>query len=165
MSRRPGRAVELRRARWWVARLDPLRAGTALLVVQVVLLGVAALLTAVLHDDLVEVWAGRNAAAREILASGGVAAVEESALRVPAFVPVAVVLFLVVAPLIGVLLAFWRHRAAWSRSALTALAIFGIVAAVIGLRADPPAVFSVLASLTIALNLALVPCLWHPAAP
>lgn len=163
MSRRP--AGQLPRRLPELGRLGPVRIGTGLLLAQVGLLGAAVALTAVLREELVEIWAGRHPTAREILTDGGVTAIEESALRVPAFVPVAIVLFLVMAPLIGVLLAFWRHRATWSRSALTSLAGFGIVAAVIELRADLPPVFSVLAWLSILLYVALLPCLWHPDAP
>ena len=80
---------------------------TWLSVAVVAMTGVTALLTLVFDDELVDAWAaGRTAS---------------SAVEPPAFVPVAVTMFVVVALLSVVLIAFLREGHEWARIVLSAL--------------------------------------------
>jgi hypothetical protein len=128
----------------------------------VVLSGVTALLTIVFRDDLVRSWADGNDAAREILEQGGLDALNESSLHVPAFVPVAIVLFIVFAALVGVLLMFFRDGHDWARLSLGVLVVCAGLASASSLRTDPPTVFLVVSALSIVLDLVLLVLLWHP---
>ena len=56
--------------------------------VLVALMGLGALLTILLQDELIEAWAEGNPGAREILREGGVEALKASSMSVPAFAPV-----------------------------------------------------------------------------
>jgi hypothetical protein len=134
---------------------------TRALVGLVALSGVTALLTIVFRDDLVRSWADGNDAAREILEQGGLDALDESSLHVPAFVPVAIVLFIVFAGLVGVLLMFFRDGHEWARLSLSVLVLFTALASLSSLRTDPPTVFLVVSAVSIALDLALLVLLWH----
>jgi hypothetical protein len=116
----------------------------------VALSGLTALLTVVYRDDLVRSWESGHPDA------GG-------ALQPPAFVPVAIVLFVVFALLAGVLISFLRGGHAWARLALSGLAIFMAVMTLAGLRTDPPPLFLVLPAVWVALDVALLVCLWLPA--
>jgi hypothetical protein len=115
----------------------------------VVVSGLITVLTAVLRDELVDAWARRSPA----LAAGGT--------EPPAFVPVAVVLFVTFALLAGVLLVFFRSGHPSARLSLTGLAVFFLFTMVVMVRQDPPGLFAVLASVTAVLDLALVYFLWH----
>lgn len=129
-----------------------------------ILLGlVTTVLTVVLRDDLIRTWAeGHSAGTRELLLTQGLEAVKEGAVRPPAFVPVAIVLFIVVALLIWVLLVFFRNGYNWARLSLTALVVAIGVSTVAGLRADAPGVFVALSFVSFAVELAALVCLWHP---
>ena len=115
----------------------------------VALSGLTALLTVVYRDDLVRSWERGHPDV------GG-------ALRPPAFVPVAIVLFVVFALLAAVLVSFLRSGHAWARLALSGLAIFMAVMTLAGLRSDPPPLFLVLPVVWVLLDLALLVCLWLP---
>ncbi|MEZ5095103.1 MAG: hypothetical protein R2731_02635 [Nocardioides sp.] len=71
-------------------------------------------------------WAQGNGAAREILDEGGLAALEDSSINIPAFGAVTVVLFVVFALLALVLASFLRWGHPWARYALT-----GVVAVMV----------------------------------
>lgn len=117
--------------------------------------GLSTLLTVLMRNDLLLAWARADAEARPIVADGGLAALEESTLSVPAFVPVAVVSFIVYACLAWVLGALFRSGHRWARYALLALAAgFGFAVVVI-LRADPPTPFWVLSVVAVMLDVAL----------
>jgi len=115
----------------------------------VLLSGLTALLTVLYRDDLVRSW---EAGHRDV----------SGALEPPAFVPVAIVLFIVFALLAAVLLSFLRSGHAWARLALSGLAVFMAVVTLAGLRSDPPALFLVLPVVWVALDVALLVCLWLP---
>ncbi|MGZ4445072.1 MAG: hypothetical protein ACXVEC_00090 [Nocardioides sp.] len=113
------------------------------------LTGLVAVLTMVFKDDLVRSWAADNPDL-------------SSSVEPPAFVPVAVVLFVVFAALAGVLVAFVRDGHHWARLSLTALVAFMGVATLASLRTSPPTLFLVLSGVSVLLDLALLACLWHP---
>ena len=128
-----------------------------------VLLGlVTTVLTIVLRDDLIRSWAEGRRDIRPVLESQGLQAVKDGAVQPPAFVPVAVVLFVVVALLIWVLVMFFRNGYNWARVSLTALLISVAIGTVASLRAGPPSTFVVLAFVSFAIELAAIAYLWHP---
>jgi Trk-type K+ transport system membrane component len=132
IPRRPGSATG---AMWLVAGM-------------IVLTGVTALLTAVFEDDLVGAWAqGRT---------------DLGSVQPPAFVPVAITMFVVVALLALVLLEMFRHGHDWARILLTALVLMMTLATVAGLRTGPPAFFLVLSLVSLVVDLAALALLWHP---
>jgi hypothetical protein len=118
-----------------------------LLVALVALTGVTALLTVVFKDELIDAWASGRADAGSV--------------EPPAFVPVAIVLFVVIALLAGVLVMFFRDGHNWARLSLTGLVAFMAIATLAGLRANPPALFLVMAVAALVVDLALLLCLWH----
>jgi drug/metabolite transporter (DMT)-like permease len=118
-----------------------------LLVGVVAMTGVTALLTAVFHDELVDDWAeGRT---------------DVGSVEPPAFVPVAITLFVVVALLAFVLLMFFREGHNWARLLLSALVAVLVVGTLASLRTGPPPVFVVAALLSIAVDVAAFVMLWH----
>lgn len=125
------------------------RRAVQLLAVLVALAAATTGLTVVLRDQLIEVWAAGHPAASDI---------EE-----PAFVEVAVVLFLVFAGLVWVLVPFLRAGANWARHALVSVVVLVAVATLAGLRTDPPTAFVVPAALSLVVDVALLVLLWHPA--
>jgi hypothetical protein len=132
------------------------------LVALVVFSGVVTLLMWVRADDLILSWGRGNAAAREILEEGGLAALRDSP-TTPAFVPVAVVSFVMFAMLAGVLLAFFVEGYNWARVSLTATLLFGVLVSVLGMGYDLPGLFVGMLVVTLVLCLADLFFLWHPA--
>lgn len=127
-----------------------------------VLLGVVTVvLTRVLRDDLVRSWAQGHGSVSETLASGGLDAVKSGDITPPAFVPVAIVLFVVLSSLLWVLTAFVRLGYGWARLTITGLLAFMVVATVAGIRTSPPAVFVVLAAVSFAIEVVALAFLWH----
>lgn len=124
--------------------------------------GLTAIVTWYSEDELVTTWAEGNSAAQEVLQQGGLDALRESSINIPAFVPVALVLFVVWAALAGVLVVFFRGGHPWARLALTALALFGLFSSGVSLARHLPALFSALAIVSGLLYVALVAFLWHP---
>lgn len=118
--------------------------------------GVSTLLTVVMRDDLLLAWARSDPDARAIVAEGGLAALQQSPLTVPAFVPVAVVSFIVYAALAWVLGVLFREGHRWARYGLLTLAAGYLFAMVVIVRADPPAPFWVLGVVAAILDLVLV---------
>jgi O-antigen/teichoic acid export membrane protein len=123
--------------------------------------GLTALLTYVFRDDLVLSWAEGNKAAQTILDEGGMEALQESSINIPAFAPLAIVLFVVFAALAGVLVVFFRGGHAWARTAITAMVLFLAFSTAVGLDRDLPVLFAVLSVVALLLNAALLLFLWH----
>lgn len=122
--------------------------------------GVTALLTWVQRDEVILSWAKGNPSAQEILASGGLEALRESAI-VPKFVPLAVVSFVVFLLLATVLAAFLVDGHGWSRLVLTLMAFFGVLVTALGLLNHLPVLFVALSVLSMVLNIVLVFFLWR----
>ena len=100
--------------------------------VQAALVVVSALGTAmvvVLREDLVREWAQSQ---------GGLDAVRQSQLDAPAFVPVAVVSFIVYALLVWVIGSLFGKGHGWARYALGATAVSFVFTMLVIYRADPP---------------------------
>ena len=119
------------------------------------------MLIVVLRDDLIRSWAEGRRDIRRILETQGLDAVKDGAVHPPAFVPVAVVMFVVMAVLIWVLAAFLRGGYNWARVALTVLLFFLAVGTIAGLRTGAPAIFVVLSMASFPLEAAAVYFLWH----
>ena len=117
-------------------------------------------MTTIRQDDVIRTWAEGNAAARKLLAEGGLEAVKASPIA-PSFVPLAIVFFVVFVLLVGVLVAFFLEGFGWARLALTATGAFGVLGATVVLRLGLPALFAVLCVVTILLCLLLLGLLWH----
>lgn len=126
----------------------------------VVVSGAAVLLTWLQQDEIILAWAQGNSSAQEILASGGMAALRESAI-VPKFVPLALVSFVVFVVLVGVLAAFLVDGHGWSRLVLTATSLFGVLVASLGLNHGLPTAFVIVSALFFVLSLTLVFFLWR----
>jgi hypothetical protein len=118
------------------------------LVAVVVISGVTALLTLAFGDELDDAWA----ADRTDLGS----------VEPPAFAPVAITMFVVVALLVVVLLVFLDQGHNWARVLLSALVVLMGIATLASLRANPPALFLVLSVVALSLDLAAAVLLWHP---
>lgn len=147
-------------------RLERPRALRACLQLHLVLLALGALtvvLTAVLRDDLVLNWARGHRSAAEILERQGLDyLIEEQPIAVPQFFPVAAVLFVVMAMLIGVLLVFFRNGHHWARVCLAVLVVMIAVATLSGIRVEPPQVFVVLSYLSLVVEVAILVTMFHP---
>jgi hypothetical protein len=122
---------------------------------------VAAALSVVLEDELITSWAEHNPSVRKTLEAGGLDAVKESPVHIPAFAPVAIVLFIVIAGLAMVLMAFVRARHSWARACLAVLVAFTALGTIAGLRTDPPTVYLALAVLSLVIEAVLVWLLFH----
>jgi hypothetical protein len=118
-------------------------------------------LTVVLRDQLIRSWADGRSDLRRVLRTQGLEAVKNGDVRAPAFVPVALVLFVVVAALIWVLAAFLQGGFPWARVALTATLFFLAVGTVAALRTGAPVTFVVLALLSFPLEVVAGWFLWH----
>jgi len=123
---------------------------------------VAAVLSVVLEDALIRSWAEHNRSVRKTFEAGGLDAVKESSVHIPAFGAVAVVLFIVVAGLALVLLAFLRARHGWARICLAILIGCTALGTVAGLRTEPPTVYLVFAVVSLLIEAAIVYYLFHP---
>ena len=111
----------------------------------IVLSGVSALLTVVLRDQLVRSWSvGKT-----------------TDLTPPAFVPVALTLFAVMAALGWVLVVFFRNGHGWARWSLAALVLFAGFTSAIGLNRNLPPAFVVLTAVFLVVNTALLVVLFH----
>ena len=130
------------------------------LIAIVLVSAVTALLTWVQRDEVILSWAKGNPSAQEILASGGIDALRESAI-VPKFVPLAVVSFVVFLLLAVVLAAFLVDGHGWSRLVLTLMAVFGVLVAALGLLNHLPVLLEVLSAVSMVLYAALVFFLWR----
>jgi hypothetical protein len=114
--------------------------------VQAAVVGVSALATllvALLQDDLLRTWAESH---------GGLDAVRQSQIAPPAFVPVAVVSFIVYALLVWVLASLFGKGHRWARFALAATSVSFVFSMLVIYRADPPGSLLVLAVVGVVLN-------------
>lgn len=134
---------------------------TQVLTALVLVSGVTAVLAVFLRDDLIRSWAEGHRTAREIVRQGGVEALEQSTINPPAFVPVAVVLFVVFAALAWVLIIFIRAGHEWARLTLAGSLVLMAIATGGGMRTSPPTIFVVMAWLSIALEAVLLYFLAH----
>jgi hypothetical protein len=134
---------------------------TRILTAIVVLGGVVTVLIVVLRDQLIRAWAEGRPDMRRVLRTQGLDAVKNGEVHVPAFVPVALVLFVVVAGLILVLTAFLRGGYNWARIALTLTLFFLAVGTIAGLRTGAPATFMVFSVISFPLEAAAAYFLWH----
>ncbi len=119
------------------------------------------LATMLFRDDLVLTWAEGNPEAREVVARGGLAALEDSAINIPAFVPLALALFAVFACLVWVLGALFGTRHNWARTSLALMAVFVVFASAMAMTLGLPALFVVLFVVTIVASVALLAALYH----
>ncbi len=147
-------------------RLERPRSLRVCLQLHLVLLALGALtvvLTAVLRDDLVLNWARGHRSAAEILERQGLDyLIEEQPIAVPQFFPVAAVLFVVMAMLIGVLLVFFSNGHHWARVCLAVLVVMTAVATLSGIRVGPPQVFLVLSYLSLLVEVGILVAMFHP---
>ena len=120
---------------------------TWLAVAAVAMTGVTALMTAVFKDELVRAWAADRS--------------DSGAVEPPAFVPVAVTMFVVVALLAVVLISFFREGHNWARIVLSAVVVMVGIATFAILRTNPPALFLAVAIVSLVIDLAAVVALWH----
>ena len=132
-----------------------------LLAALVALGAVVTVLIVVLRDQLIRSWAQGRPDMRKVLRTRGLDAVKNSEVHVPAFIPVALVLFVVIALLIWVLAAFLRGGYGWARVALTLTLFFLAVGTVAGLRTGAPATFVVLAVASFPVEATAAYFLWH----
>jgi protein-S-isoprenylcysteine O-methyltransferase Ste14 len=118
------------------------------LVVGLVVLGaVVTVLTIVQRDELVEAWSVGHPAG--------------SSIQPPAFVPVAIVLYIVVAGLVLVLIPFLRTAHNWARWSLVAMVLIIALSTLACLRTDPPALFVVCSVASLPLDAAILYFLMH----
>jgi hypothetical protein len=123
--------------------------------------GVVTLLIVLLRDQLIRSWAEGRPDTRRVLRTGGLEAVKGGEVHVPAFIPVALTLFVVVTLLIWVLSAFLRGGYGWARVALTLALFFLAVGTIGGLRTGAPATFMVLSVASFPIEAAAAYFLWH----
>lgn len=118
-----------------------------LVVAVVAMAGLNALLTAVFKSELIDAWAaGRS---------------DEGSVEPPAFVPVAVTMFVVVALLSVVLLSLFREGHNWARLVLSAVVALVAVGTLAILRTEPPALFFLVAVASLGVDLAALVALWR----
>lgn len=119
-----------------------------LLVGLIVWTGITAVLTVAFRSDLVDAWAeGRG---------------DTGSVEPPAFVPVAVVMFVVFALLAIVLIMFFHEGHQWARVLLTmVVVVMALATLALSVRNQPPALFLVLLLVSLALEGAVLVCLWH----
>jgi hypothetical protein len=129
----------------------------------VAVIGLTVALMALFYDDVVGSWASRHEGAREAFAQGGREGLERAGFVAPAFLPVAATMLVVSAMLVWVLGVFFREGHRWGQLGLTGLVVLSVFASVVlGFVLDPPAVFVVVAVLSLLVEGVLMVCLWHP---
>ncbi len=122
------------------------RAAVLLLWALVLLSGLTMVVSIVMRDELVATW--REGKSTEV--------------DPPAFVPVAITMFVVVALLAWVLAVLFRSGHGWTRWSIAALALLTGFSSAIGLLRDPPTIFVVLSVVTLVVDAALLAALFHP---
>ena len=105
-------------------------------------------LVVVFRNDLEEAWSAGHPA--------------DSAIQPLDFVPVAIVLYVVVALHMLSQLPFFRNGANWARHSLAAMVLVIVLATVAVLRTDPPTLFVVLSIASLVLDALVLLYLWHP---
>ena len=121
------------------------RAAVILLWGLVLLSGLTLVMSIVLRDDLVAI--GREGKSAE--------------LDPPAFVPVAITMFVVIALLAWVLGVMFRSGHDWARWSIVALVLLTAFTAAIGLPRNLPTIFVALSVVTLLLDAALLAVLLH----
>jgi len=111
----------------------------------VVVSGLITVLTAIQREELEAAFVAR----------------ESPDIDVPAFVPVAVVLWVTFALLAAVLVVFFRSGHPSARLSLTGLAAFFLFTMLVMYRQDPPGLFDLLAAVAAVLDVVLIYFLWH----
>ncbi|GAB6984731.1 hypothetical protein [Nocardioides pyridinolyticus] len=111
------------------------------------LAGLATLFTIVFKGELVDDWAADR--------------VDVGSVTPPAFVPVAVTMFFVVAMLTFVVLAFFRQGYEWARILLSLNAVVLALATLAVLQTSPPTLFLVVAAVSVVVDVAALAALWH----
>jgi hypothetical protein len=110
--------------------------------------GLTALMTVVFKDDVVDAWAADRS--------------DAGAVEPPAFVPVAITMFVVVALLAVVLISFFGKGYNWARVVLSAVVVLVGIATLAIVRTNPPALFLAVAIVSLVVDLAAAGALWHP---
>ena len=85
----------------------------------------------------------------------------DSSIQAPAFVPVAIVLYVVYAGLMLVLLPFLRGGYNWARWSQFALVVVLVLSTLAALRTEPPTLFVVCSIASLPLNAAILYLLAH----
>ena len=109
---------------------------------------VVTVLVVVFRDDLEAAWSAGHPA--------------DSAIQPLDFVPVAIVLYVVVALLMLSLIPFFRNGANWARHSLAAMVLVIVLSTVAVLRTDVPTLFVVLSIASLVLDALVLFYLWHP---
>jgi hypothetical protein len=122
---------------------------------------VTTVLIVVRRDDLIRSWAEGRKDLRRVLETQGLDAIKDGGVHPPAFVPVAIVLFVMMAMLIWVLAAFLRAGYNWARVSLTFTLFFLAVGTLAGVKTGTPAVFTVLSVASFPLEAVAVFFMWH----
>jgi hypothetical protein len=128
----------------------------------VAIIGVTVVLMAIFHNAVLASWARRHEGAREAFAHGGRAGLARAEIVPPAFLPVAATMFVVAAMLVWVLTVFFREGHRWWQLGLSGLVLAGIFASVVlGFTLHPPAVFVVVAVVSLGVEALIAVALWH----
>jgi hypothetical protein len=125
-------------------------------------IGLTVALMAVFYDSVIASWARRHDGAREAYAQGGRLGLERAGLVPPAFLPVGATMFVVAAMLVWVLTVFFREGHRWGQLGLSGLVLATVFASVaLGFVLHPPAVFVLIALVSLVLEAIAAVCLWH----
>ncbi|MDX6357020.1 MAG: hypothetical protein QOH37_74 [Nocardioidaceae bacterium] len=125
-------------------------------------IGLTVVLMAVFYNSVIGSWAHRHDGAREAFAQGGRVGLERAGFVPPAFLPVGATMFVVAAMLVWVLTVFFREGHRWGQLGLSGLVLATVFASVaLGFVLHPPAVFVLLALVSLVLEMAAAACLWH----
>ena len=122
---------------------------------------VTTVLIVVRRDDLIRSWAEGRRDLRRVLATQGLDAIKDGGVQPPEFVPVAIVLFVVMALLLWVLSAFLRAGYNWARVSLTFTLFFLAVGTLAGVKTGTPVLFTVISVASFPLEVAAIFFLWH----
>ena len=109
---------------------------------------VAAVLVVVRSEQLLAAWARGHP--------------PDSLIKPPAFVPVAIVLYVVFVGSVLLMLAFLLKGHGWARWCLGAIVAFVILATVAALRTAPPVSFVVVSVVGLVVAVSSLVLLWHP---
>jgi hypothetical protein len=125
-------------------------------------IGVTVVLMAVFYTSVIGSWARRHDGAREAFAQGGRSGLERAGFVPPAFLPIGATMFVVAAMLVWVLTVFFREGHRWGQLGLTGLVLATLFASVaLGFLLHPPAVFVLLAVVSLFVEGVTAVCLWH----
>lgn len=125
-------------------------------------IAVTVVLLAVFRNDVVGSWARRHEGAREAFAEGGREGLAQANLHPPAFLPVGATMLVVFAMLVWVLTAFFREGHRWGQLGLTGLvAVCAFASIDFGFLLRPPAVFVVIAAVSLVVEGVVLVALWH----